>query len=114
MYRALRLLAVGVTALAMAVSLDVPAHAAASACTHHLSGPRVCISVTGSSGSANPGRVHTARTNQPRCSTTATVHITEPGGQTYTLTALRHGSRLVASFAPGIQTDGKLCARYQG
>ncbi|OKI88686.1 hypothetical protein AMK10_30590 [Streptomyces sp. CB02058] len=56
----------GVTALALAVSLDVPAHAAASACTHHLSGPQICISTTGPSGSANPGRVHTAWTNPPR------------------------------------------------
>jgi len=110
----LRLLAVSVTALALAASLDAPAHAAASACTHHLSGPQICISTTGESGSANPGIVHTAWTNPPRGRNSATVHITEPGGQTYTLTARRRGDRLIASFTPGIQADGKLCARYHG
>lgn len=42
------------------------------------------------------------------------MHITEPGGQSYTLTARRRGGQLVASFVPGIQKDGKLCARYAG
>ncbi|MFJ4126119.1 hypothetical protein ACIP3U_32955 [[Kitasatospora] papulosa] len=114
MYRPLRLLAVSITAAALATTLDAPAHAAASACTHHLSGPQICISTTGESGSANPGRVHTAWTNPPANRSSARVYITEPGGQTYTLTARRHGSRLVASFTPGIQADGKLCARYHG
>ncbi|MFB8027264.1 MULTISPECIES: hypothetical protein [unclassified Streptomyces] len=114
MYRPLRLLAVSVTALALAVSLDVPAHAAASACTHHLSGPQICMSTTGESGSANPGTVSTAWTNPPANRSSARVYITEPGGQRYALTTRRRGGRLVASFTPGIQADGKLCARYQG
>ncbi|MFC7934581.1 MULTISPECIES: hypothetical protein [Streptomyces] len=114
MNRSLHGLAVGVTAVALIVSLDDPAHAVASGCTHHLSGPQVCISTTGEAGSANPGRVRASWTNPPRDRTTATVHITEPGGQTYTLTARRHDGQLVATFTPGIQADGKLCARYQG
>ncbi|MFE6985774.1 hypothetical protein [Streptomyces griseus] len=114
MNRLLRVLAVGLTATALATTLDVPAHAAASACTHHLSGPQVCISTNGAPGSENPGRVTTAWTNPPRGKRTATVHITEPGGQRYTLTARRSRGQLIATFAPGALPDGKLCARYQG
>ncbi|MEU0150309.1 hypothetical protein ABZ119_30890 [Streptomyces sp. NPDC006288] len=60
--------------------------------------------------------MHTSWTNPPQHRTSATVHIAEPGGQTYTITitARRDGGQLVASFTPGIQADGKLCARYQG
>ncbi|MET9771372.1 hypothetical protein [Streptomyces sp. NPDC006415] len=114
MSRLLRVLAVGLTATALATTLDVPAHAAASACTHHLSGPQVCISTNGASGSENPGRVTTAWTNPPESRRTATVHITEPGGQRYTLTARRSRGQLIATFTPGALPDGKLCARYQG
>ncbi|MFD3657944.1 hypothetical protein [Streptomyces sp. NPDC058620] len=110
----LRVLAVGVTAAALLTSMQAPAQAAASACTHHLSGPQVCISTTGESGSANPGKVWTSWTNPPRERTRATVHITEPGGLTYTLTARRRDGQLVASVVPGrLMDNGKLCARYQ-
>lgn len=114
MNRFLRVLAVGLTATALATTLDIPAHAAASACTHHFSGPQVCISTDGDAGSENPGRVTTAWTNPPRGKRTATVHITEPGGMRYTLTARRSRGQLIASFTPGALRDGKLCARYQG
>ncbi|MFD4020650.1 MULTISPECIES: hypothetical protein [Bacteria] len=115
MYRSLRTLAVTLTAAALVATLDVPAHAAASACTHHWSGPQVCISTTGKSGSNNPGRVSTAWTNPPRDRRTATVHITEPDGHTYTLTARRRDGQLVASTVPGrMMSNGKLCARYEG
>lgn len=112
--RLLRVLAVSLTATALATTLDVPAHAAASACTHHFSGPQVCISTDGPSGSENPGRVTTAWTNPPRDRTSATVHITEPDGHRYTLTAHRHRGQLIATFTPSALPDGKLCARYQG
>ncbi|GAA3015335.1 hypothetical protein [Streptomyces fulvorobeus] len=115
MSRSLRALAVGVTAAALLTSMQAPAQAAASACTHHFSGPQVCISTTGESGSANPGKVWTSWTNPPRDRTRATVHITEPDGFTYTITARRRGGQLIASTIPGdLLDDGKLCARYQG
>ncbi|MFF8963220.1 hypothetical protein ACF1BK_10815 [Streptomyces globisporus] len=114
MSRLLRILAVGLTATALAATLDVPAHAAASACTHHLSGPQVCISTNGASGSENPGRVTTAWTNPPEGRRTATVHITEPGGQRYTLTGYTpeertEGGALLMSnhgmYGPGGRSD---------
>ncbi|WP_285574066.1 hypothetical protein [Streptomyces sp. RTGN2] len=114
MSRSLRTLAVGATAAALLTSMEVPAHAAASACTHHFSGPQICISTNGEGGSANPGRVTTAWTNPPRDRTRATVHITEPGGFSYTLTARRRNGQLIASTVPGLLHDGKLCARYKG
>ncbi|MFF4249368.1 hypothetical protein ACFYY2_33595 [Streptomyces sp. NPDC001822] len=114
MYRSLRALAVAVAGLALAVSLDAPAHAAASGRTHHFSGQQICISTTGDPGSTNPGTVRATWTNPPRHRTTATVHITHPSGLAYTLTARRRGGRLVATFTPGIQKDGKTCARFQG
>ncbi|MFE9913443.1 hypothetical protein [Streptomyces clavifer] len=114
MNRSLHGLAVAVTAAALIVSLDAPAHAAASGCTHHLSGPQICIATTGEPGSANPGTVRASWTNPPPQRTSAMVHITEPAGQTYTITARRRGDQLAATFAPGIQTDGKLCARFHG
>ncbi|MFD4023223.1 hypothetical protein ACFWRV_06790 [Streptomyces sp. NPDC058576] len=52
--------------------------------------------------------------NPPRDKASATVHITEPGGHSYTLTARRSRGQLIATFAPGALPDGKLCARYQG
>lgn len=101
-------------AVLLAVS-EMPAQAAASACTHHWSGPQICISTTGESGSPNPGRVSTAWTNPPAKRKTATVHITEPGGLSYTKTARRSKGQLIASFWPyRSMSDGKLCARYDG
>ncbi|MFD5786741.1 hypothetical protein ACFWH1_08900 [Streptomyces sp. NPDC127037] len=93
----------------------LPAQAAASACTHHFSGPQICISTDGEPGSANPGHVTTAWTNPPKNRRTATVHIKEPDGFRYTVKAHRVRGQLVASFAPGrLMEDGKLCARYAG
>ncbi|MGW1666197.1 hypothetical protein [Streptomyces microflavus] len=115
MYHLLRTAAVTLTAAALVATLDVPAHAAASACTHHWSGPQVCISTTGASGSANPGRVTASWTNPPRDRTRATVHITEPDGHTYTKTATRRDGQLIASTTPGrMMRNGKLCARFEG
>ncbi|WP_331734087.1 hypothetical protein OG345_41225 (plasmid) [Streptomyces sp. NBC_01220] len=100
---------------AQGVAASGPAQAAASACTHHFSGPQICISTTGEGGSANPGRVTTAWTNPPRDRTRATVHITEPGGFSYTLTARRRDGQLIASVVPDrLMSNGKLCARYRG
>ncbi len=115
MNRPLRALAVAATATALITSMETPAVAAASACTHHFSGPQICISTTGDSGSPNPGKVWTSWTNPPRNRTQATVHITEPDGLTYTVTARRRDGELVASTVPGrMMKDGKLCARYEG
>ncbi|MFF3265325.1 hypothetical protein ACFYWO_39955 [Streptomyces sp. NPDC002932] len=101
-------------AVLLAVS-EMPAQAAASACTHHWSGPQICISTTGKWGSSNPGKVTTAWTNPPKSRRTAIVHITEPGGLTYTKKATRSKGQLIASTRPyrGMP-DGKLCARYEG
>ncbi|WP_328698566.1 hypothetical protein [Streptomyces sp. NBC_00342] len=57
----------------------------------------------------------TAWTNPPAKRKTATVHITEPGGLSYTKTARRSKGQLIASFWPyRSMSDGKLCARYDG
>ncbi|MGC5401911.1 hypothetical protein ACPXCP_39995 [Streptomyces sp. DT20] len=58
----------------------------------------------------------TAWTNPPAKLRTATVHITEPGGLTYTKTARRSKKgQLIASTWPyRSMPDGKLCARYDG
>ncbi|MDT0432909.1 hypothetical protein RM649_35495 [Streptomyces sp. DSM 41770] len=112
--KSIRVLLVAVVAV-LAVSPGTPAQAAASACTHHFSGPQVCISTTGASGSANPGRVTASWTNPPRSLTRSTVRITEPGGFSYTLTARRHDGQIVASTVPGrMMRDGRLCARFAG
>ncbi|MFB8085992.1 hypothetical protein [Streptomyces sp. NPDC055992] len=109
----LRSLVVAAAALVSAAGA-VPAQAAASACTHHWSGPQICISTDGEQGSANPGHVTTAWTNPPKHLRTATVHIKEPDGFQYTVKAHRVRGQLIASFTPGLMDDGKLCARYAG
>lgn len=111
-----RVLLVGITATVLVSAVSLPAaHAAASACTHHLSGPQICISTNGEGGSANPGRVTTAWTNPPANRTTATVRITEPDGFSYTIKAHRSRGQLIASVTPGrLMDDGRLCARYAG
>ncbi|MEU9535860.1 hypothetical protein AB0D00_26575 [Streptomyces sp. NPDC048213] len=110
----LRVLMVAAVTLAGAADA-VPAQASASACTHQWSGPQICISTDGEPGSANPGHVTTAWTNPPKHRQTATVHIKEPDGFRYTVTAHRVRGQLIASVVPGrLMDDGKLCARYAG
>ncbi|MFE2379790.1 hypothetical protein [Streptomyces sp. NPDC059398] len=119
-----RLAAVAVTGAALlagAVAMAPGAAAAASSCSHDWSGPQICISTTGRSGSTNPGHVYASWTNPSKSRKSATVYLTEPGaaghkGWTHKLTAHRQkNGQIVASYYPERQMyDGKLCARFKG
>lgn len=110
----LRTPVVVLAAVSMITAAAVPAQAAASACTHHWSGPQICISTTGEGGSVNPGRVTAAWTNPPRGTKSARVRFVLPDGFTYTLTAHRsRRGQLVVSDHPGMQPTGRLCVRFE-
>ncbi|UQA91389.1 hypothetical protein [Streptomyces halobius] len=109
-----RTLTVAGTLAVSGIAAAPSAQAAASACSHDWSGPQICITTDGDSGSENPGHVTTAWTNPPKSRKTATVYITQPDGFTYKIKAKRSGGQIIGHTVPGAQRNGKLCARYKG
>ncbi|MGW7573039.1 hypothetical protein [Streptomyces sp. NPDC054765] len=95
------------------VATTPAAHAAASACSHDWSGPQICLTTSGQSGSPNPGVVTTAWTNPPKSRKTATVYISAPQHH-YTITAKRSGGQIIGRTVPTNTGEGKLCVRYKG
>ncbi|MGW2709084.1 hypothetical protein ACWC4J_08825 [Streptomyces sp. NPDC001356] len=109
-----RLCALG-AALALAVVLPsaVPAAADTSACTHHWSGPQVCIRLDGRNG----GNAVTAIwTNPPKKAKTRAVRLFLDGRQYGTVETARRVrgtlSHTWTSFEQG--TDVQVCVRFAG
>lgn len=101
-------------ALAAALTLPTAAPAAAdsSACTHHWSGPQVCIRLEGRN---EWNSVTAIWTNPPRGVTTRKVRLYLDGHQLgYTRTARRVGATLSyhwSAFDTG--TEVKVCVRFE-
>ncbi|MGW5531776.1 hypothetical protein [Streptomyces xanthochromogenes] len=100
-------------ALVCVVPAAAPAAADTSACTHHWSGPQVCIRVEGRNGWNSVTGIWT---NPPRGEHTRSVRLTLNGHQLgRPQTARRVGSTLSyhwSGFETG--TDTKLCVRFDG
>ncbi|MFJ6722241.1 hypothetical protein [Streptomyces sp. NPDC091259] len=102
------------TALVLTGSLVLagagPAAADSSACTHHMSGPQVCIRLEG----LNSWNAATAIwTNPPRDVNSREVYLYINGRREFTATATRVGKTLSHSWdsMPGLN---KYCVRFQG
>lgn len=104
----------GAAALAAAIILptSAPAAADASACTHHFSGPQVCIRLEGS-GAWNS--VTAIWNNPPSNVKRRQVHMYIDGRLDETETAKRVGDTLSYTWST-FQTDTstKICVRFKG
>lgn len=104
---------VAVAALALAALLPAsPAAADSSACTHHWSGPQVCIRLEGRNGW---NAVTAIWTNPGTSVKTRRVHLYLRGSHVSTATARRVGKTVSHSWS-GMQTgtDARVCVRFAG
>ncbi|MFD7119762.1 hypothetical protein ACFWAA_22405 [Streptomyces sp. NPDC059922] len=97
----------------LAVSLSAtPAAADSSACTHHFSGPQVCIRLEGQGGR---NAVTAIWTNPPREVTSRTVSLFRDGQLVDTATATRSGKALTHGWpAEDTGSDTELCVKFRG
>ncbi|MFE4537378.1 hypothetical protein ACFRKB_20200 [Streptomyces scopuliridis] len=97
----------------LAVSLSAtPAAADSSACTHHFSGPQICIRLEGQGGR---NAVTGIWTNPPRDVTSRAVSLYRNGQLIDTATATRSGKALTHSWpAEDAGTDTELCVKFRG
>ncbi|WP_326613228.1 hypothetical protein OIE62_05970 [Streptomyces scopuliridis] len=97
----------------LAVSLSAtPAAADSSACTHHFSGPQICIRLEGQGGR---NAVTGIWTNPPRHVTSRAVSLYRNGQLIDTATATRSGKALTHSWpAEDAGTDTELCVKFRG
>ncbi|MFE4367822.1 hypothetical protein ACFRMN_06085 [Streptomyces sp. NPDC056835] len=97
----------------LAVSLTAtPAAADSSACTHHFSGPQICIRLEGQGGR---NAVTGIWTNPPREVTSRAVSLFRNGQLIDTATATRSGKALAYSWpAEDAGTDTELCVKFRG
>ncbi|MEU2380341.1 hypothetical protein [Streptomyces misionensis] len=103
----------GAFALACIVPAATPAAADTSSCTHHWSGPQVCIRMEGRNGW---NTVTAIWTNPPKSARTRTVWLTQDGRRVgRAQTARRQGGTLSYTW-PGFEqgTGAKLCVRFKG
>ncbi|MER8071285.1 hypothetical protein ABTZ59_23620 [Streptomyces sp. NPDC094034] len=97
----------------LAVSLAAtPAAADSSACTHHFSGPQICIRLEGQGGR---NAVTGIWTNPPREVTSRAVSLFRNGQLIDTATATRSGKALTYRWpAEDAGTDTELCVKFRG
>ncbi|MFD3911809.1 hypothetical protein [Streptomyces sp. NPDC058603] len=97
----------------LAVSLSAaPAAADSSACTHHFSGPQICIRLEGQGGR---NAVTGIWTNPPRAVTSRTVFLFRNGQLIDRATAIRSGKALTHSWpAEDAGNDTELCVKFRG
>ncbi|MEV7867255.1 hypothetical protein AB0P17_14410 [Streptomyces sp. NPDC088124] len=98
---------------AVAVPLSAtPAVADSSACTHHFSGPQICIRLEGR-GARNS--VTGIWTNPPEEIASRPVSLLANGRHVGTATAVRSGKALTHTWPPGDTGSGtELCVRFRG
>ncbi|WP_437065304.1 hypothetical protein [Streptomyces sp. enrichment culture] len=109
-----RLLYLGVAlAVACVIPTATPAAADSSACTHHWSGPQVCIRMEGRNGW---NAVTAIWTNPPKSTTSWKVWLTQDGSRVGgTQTARRQGKTLSYTWSTFQQgTDAKMCVHFKG
>ncbi|WP_455359510.1 hypothetical protein [Streptomyces sp. SYSU K21746] len=89
-----------------------PAAADSSACTHHFSGPQICIRLDGRNGWNSVTGIWT---NPPKGTRSRQVSLYWNGEHFDTSVATRKGSTLSYTWA-GMQTgtDTELCVRFKG
>jgi hypothetical protein len=99
--------------LACIVPAAAPAAADTSSCTHHWSGPQVCVRLEGRNGW---NAVTGFWANPPRSATTRTVRLTLNGRQLGgTETARRRGSTISYTWSGFEQgTNVKVCVTFTG
>ncbi|MFE2031879.1 hypothetical protein [Streptomyces scopuliridis] len=104
-------LTLALTGLAVSLSAT-PAAADSNACTHHFSGPQICIRLEGQGGR---NAVTGIWTNPPRDVTSRTVSLFRNGQLIDTATATRSGKALTHSWpAADAGTDTELCVKFRG
>ncbi|MEU0074086.1 hypothetical protein ABZ027_31795 [Streptomyces sp. NPDC006332] len=100
-------------ALGCIVPAATPAAADTSSCTHHWSGPQVCIRMKGRNGWNS---VTAIWANPPKSAKTRKVWLTQDGNRLgNTQTARRKGETISytwSSFQQG--TDVKMCVHFKG
>lgn len=107
--------AAGALAAAFVLSAAGPAAADASACTHHFSGPQVCIRLEGNNFWNTPTAIWT---NPPKNVNTRQVTL-YVHGTPYAVgnpsTAMRVGKTLSHTWSRDqFDADAKLCVRFKG
>ncbi|AXG76532.1 hypothetical protein [Streptomyces paludis] len=104
-------LTLALTGLALSLSA-APAAADSSACTHHFSGPQICIRLEGQ-GARNA--VTGIWTNPPGDLTTHEVSLYRGGRLVSTATATRSGKALAYTWPTGDTGTGtELCVKFRG
>ncbi|MFF0220107.1 hypothetical protein [Streptomyces vinaceus] len=105
--------AAAVLAVVAALSTAGPAAADSSSCTHHVSGPQICIRLEGSNFWNTPTAIWT---NPGRSVRAREVSLYVNGKRYYGLkTATRKGKTLSYTWGRFQQdADTKLCVRFQG
>ncbi|MEW1720482.1 hypothetical protein [Streptomyces sp. NPDC093109] len=104
-------LTLALTGLALSLSA-APAAADSSACTHHFSGPQICIRLEGQ-GARNA--VTGIWTNPPADLTTHEVSLHRGGRLVSTATATRSGKALTYTWPTGDTGTGtELCVKFRG
>ncbi|MGA4960343.1 hypothetical protein [Streptomyces lavendulocolor] len=100
-------------ALACVIPSATPAAADTSACTHHWSGPQVCIRMEGRNGW---NTVTAIWTNPPKSVKKRTVWLTQDGDRVgKAQTARRKGKTLSYTWSGFEQgTDATMCVRFKG
>jgi len=101
---------------ALAVSLVMttagPAAADSSSCTHHLSGPQICIRLEGHN---HWNKITGIWTNPPKGVKSRTVTLYWNGKKHHTATARRVGKTLSYTWSSmDTGTDTKLCVKFKG
>jgi hypothetical protein len=107
--RAARALALAGTALFLSAP---PAAADSSACTHHFSGPQICVRLDGRGGR---NAVTALWTNPPERLRSRLVSLSRDGQVISTAPATRAGKALRHTWPPADTGDGtELCVRFRG
>ncbi|WP_327687079.1 hypothetical protein [Streptomyces sp. NBC_00467] len=102
----------GALAVPLALTTASPASADSSSCTHHLSGPQVCIRLNGNNGWNS---VTAIWTNPPKGTKSRAVTLYWNGERFNTRTAKKKGKSLSYTWsAMDTGTGTKLCVKFKG
>jgi hypothetical protein len=104
-------LTLALTGIALSVSA-APAAADSSACTHHFSGPQICVRLDGRGGR---NAVTALWTNPPANLMSRPVSLYRDGSVIATATATRSGRALSHTWpSSDTGTDTELCVKFRG
>ncbi|MDH6130361.1 hypothetical protein [Kitasatospora sp. GP82] len=90
-----------------------PAHRTSSACTHHLSGPQVCIRLVGRG--TRQDHVIAVWANPPKGVNERTAHLYKGGGEPFVpVTGHRDGDEITADWGWMDLKPGAVCVGFDG